>query len=111
MGVVIINQNVTKEDLDVAKEEYGDFIKLAVDIENRWMAIGGEWHSDCEKVLINNGSNQNNVWGGGIDISSGKIDTISLINIRPNQNNDSQEIVDPTIRNKVISIVKEKFDL
>lgn len=42
---------------------YTDFIKLAVDIRRGILAGGGEMHADCEEVLLEDGSKQQNNWG------------------------------------------------
>lgn len=109
MGVVIIKNSVTQSELRVAKEEYGDFVKVVADLESGVVAIGGRWHADAEKMLIENGSNQSDLWGGGVDLASRQIDTFALINMRPGQNNPSQEILDPEIRQRFIKTVMLKF--
>lgn len=110
MAVVKIEERVTKEDLKRAREEYGDFIKVVVDINKRVMVIGGEWHADAEKMLLDSGSQQENIWGGSVDLTTRTIDVIALINIRPRQGNDSQEILDLKVKEKFIQIVEEKFN-
>ena len=111
MAVVKIGEKVTEENLKKAREEYGDFIKIVADIVTGAMAIGGEWHADAEKTLLDSGSRQDDIWGGSIDLASNQIDTIALINIRPRLDNNSQEILDPKIREKFVVIVKKKFSL
>lgn len=110
MAVVKIEERVTKEDLKRAREEYGDFIKVVVDINKRAMVIGGEWHADAEKMLLDSGNQQENIWGGSVDLSTRAIDVIALINIRSKHGNDSQEILDLKVKEKFIQIVKEKFN-
>jgi hypothetical protein len=39
------------------------YIKTAVDIQHQILAGGGEMHSDCETILLDNGSQQQDVWG------------------------------------------------
>lgn len=111
MGIVVIQDKVTKSDIKVASEEYGDYIKVVVDIKTGVMAIGGEWHADAEKELIKLGSKQEDIWGGGIDTMSNTVETIALINIRPGVGNDSQEILDKELRERFIEIVKTKFGI
>ncbi len=108
MSVVIVGDRVSEADLAVAKEDYGDYIKFVVDVETWKLAIGGEWHVDAEKVLLENGSRQDNLWGGGINLVSKEIDFKSLINTRPNFNN-SQEVIDEKIRHRMSEIVRTKF--
>ena len=88
MGIIILTSKPTpSETTDITKALDG-YIKLAVDIENGIAAGGGQLHADCEKILLEKGSKQENVWGGGYDTETGDIDTMAFINIRPTQNND-----------------------
>ncbi|NJO64059.1 MAG: hypothetical protein HC836_39535, partial [Richelia sp. RM2_1_2] len=82
------------------------YIKVVVDIERRILAGGGEMHYDCEQVLLENGSQQENLWGAGYMPYSGNMTYDSLINIRPRQNR-SMEILDVNIRENVAQIVTE----
>ena len=102
--IIIVNKSATSNEIEKAKEEFGDYIKIVVDIEKEIAAIGGKFHTDAEKLLIENGSAQKNLWGGGFDISTKKIDTQAIINIRPSQGNDSMEILDPNIRTNFLKI-------
>lgn len=108
MSVVVLIQKITDSELNSAREEYGDYIKIVVDVEKYILAAGGEWHADAEKILLEQGSLQKNLWGGGLDINSGQIDYISLINTRPSLNN-SQEVSDPQIREKMNNVITKIF--
>lgn len=108
MAVVILENKITNEEFDLAKQEYKEYIKIVVDIDKNILAAGGEWHADAESVLLNYGSKQSNLWGGGIDLVSGNVDYISLINTRPGFNN-SQEVTDIEIRSKMFNIIKDIF--
>jgi hypothetical protein len=109
MSIVTVNDKVKDKDLKKASEEYGQYIKIVVDIDSGLIAIGGMWHADAEKILLKNGSRQENLWGGGIDMESKQIDYTALINIRPRQDNPSMEITDKDIRKRFLEIVKQKF--
>lgn len=111
MAVVFISSQVIDGNLEQAQEEYGRYVKIVVDVKNNLMAIGGEWHVDGEKILLENGGDSDNIWGGGIDLDTKNIETIALINLRPNLGNNSQEILDKEIREKFVSIVRERFGL
>lgn len=110
MAVVLIKDRVTEEDLKAAQEEYGDFIKVNVDIKSGLITIGGEWHADGEKVLLANGSKQGDLWGGGINIKSKVINYTALINIKP-KINPSHVIMDSKVRQKFDEILKNSFSL
>lgn len=92
---------------------YGDMIKAVADIENSIIAIDAELHSDLERLLLENGSKQESLWGFNIypDLDDEEfVEFDSLINIRPRQNNRSRDVENPTIREKIISIVDQYID-
>lgn len=99
---MIINKTdpFTKEEIEQLKEEFGFYIKIVIDVEKKICIAGMNMHYDGEKILLDQGSNQINLWGGGVDLETKKIDFNSFINIRPNQNNDSNEIQDLDIRDQ-----------
>ena len=79
----------------IAKEGFGDMVKAVVDIERALMAIGGEMHADEEALLIEKGSNQNNLWGINLYPDMQESDWIefdSMINVRPAQGNRSRGV-------------------
>lgn len=89
-------------------DPYDSMIKFAVDIETKIVVFGGEMHADAEKVLLENGSLQKNIWGANIYPRRERnawLEYTSLINIRPSQNNLSLEITSIEIRNKILAIV------
>jgi hypothetical protein len=82
-----------------------DRIKLAVDVKRCTLAGGGAMHADCEMVLIQDGSLQEDVWGADWLPSEQAVGYESLINIRPRQGNRKLEIEDPTLRRSIEQIV------
>jgi len=82
-------------------------IKFVVDVEKGLLALGGEMHADAEEILLENGSEQKNVWGGNVypRRTENKIEYSSLINIRPSQDNRSMEIEDVGKQKKMEQIV------
>lgn len=109
--VILVGEKVSEEQIKLAGEDYfGEYIKIVVDVETGAMTIGGEWHADGERQLLNAGCKQQNLWGGGLRLANKQIDFNSLINTKPNFNN-SQEILDPKVREKFERFVKAKFDL
>jgi hypothetical protein len=69
------------------------------------LAAGGEKHVDAERLLLEDGSRQEDLWGAGLDLETGEMDFDSVINLRPTQNR-SREILDEGIRNKVIALIQ-----
>lgn len=109
MEIKIIKDKINLGEVQVlAQATFGDMVKAVVDIEQGIMAVGGEWHADGEAVLLEQGSNQENLWGINIypdNSDDSFIAFVSLINIRPRAGNRSMEIADPAIREKITSIV------
>lgn len=85
----------------------GTYIKLAVDIQRGILAGGGTLHADCEAVLLQDGSQQDDNWGADWISAAQQVTFESLINIRPRQNNPSMEILDPAIREQVAEITRQ----
>ena len=83
------------------------YIKLAVDVQRGILACGGAMHADCEAVLLEDGSQQGDIWGADWNPSAQQVTYESLINIRPRQNNLSMEILDPAIRERVAEIAHQ----
>jgi len=102
------NEVLTPENLTRAREEYSNYIKITADITQGIVALGGEYHADAEKLLLEQGSQQENIWGGGIDLTSKIFAVNAMINIRPDQNN-STDILDPNIRQRFLTIVQQSL--
>ena len=83
------------------------YVKLAVDIRRGILAGGGTLHADCEAVLLEDGSQQEDIWGADWIPAARQVTFESLINIRPRQNNPSMEILDPAIREQVSEIARQ----
>jgi len=89
---------------------YEGMAKLAVDIERGILALGGEWHSDAEEVLIADGSHANHVWGVNFypwKEPRERIVYTSLINLKPLVPHRKMEVTDPGTRNKIHSIITQ----
>lgn len=106
MTVLIIREKATKEQIQKMLETLGNYIKVAVDISKGVLAGGGILHADCESVLIQDGSKQEDIWGADWFPENGKIRFEAMINIAPRRKNRSMEIQDQTIRNKVVDVIQ-----
>lgn len=110
--LIIINQVATLEQIDQMAEAYeGLMIKLAVDVKLEILAGGGELHADCEQILLEKGSEQENIWGADWYPELKRVGFESLINIRPRQNNRSMEIQDPILRKSIEKIVRHLLEI
>lgn len=45
-----IDQPLAEEEINKLKQDFGDYLKLTIDIENEWLVAGGELHADAEKL-------------------------------------------------------------
>jgi hypothetical protein len=105
MIIHLIRDRATQEQLDEMLQALKGYIKLAVDVEREILAGGGELHAECESVLLEDGSRQENVWGADWYPTTQEVTYESLINIRPRQNNRSMEIKDSILRERMAKIV------
>lgn len=106
MTIHIIREPATTEQINEMLQELGTFTKLAVDIEREVLAGGGEYHADCEQVLLEDGSQQENIWGADWYPETNTVECIALINIRPRQGNLKMEIQNPALRKRIESIAQ-----
>ncbi len=101
----IIRSPATSPQITEMLEALGGYIKLAVDVKRGILAGGGAMHADCESILLDDGSAQDNIWGADWYPSSQQVAYESLINIRPRQGNRSLEVIDPELRTQIAHIV------
>jgi hypothetical protein len=110
--ILIIRQPVTSDQLAQMSEAFGDtLIKLAVDVEREILAGGGELHADCEAELLQDGSQQNSIWGADWYPLERQVGFESLINIRPRKQNFSLEIQDPALRSQIETVVRRLLEV
>jgi len=107
--IVIISAPISAQRLsEIADRRFGDMVKAVVDTERRVVALGGELHSDEELALIEQGSEQVNLWGINIHPDKPRSEWVefdSLINIRPRLGNRSRSVEDAAIRILICEIV------
>ena len=110
----ILKHSLSKTEInELAKEFFGDMIKVVVDVEEGLIAAGCSLHADAEQILLKHGSKQENIWGANYfpgRKNGEKIEYTSLINIRPRKGNKSQFIQDADIKKKVGNIIKGYFE-
>ncbi len=107
--ILLLRERATPEQLEQMLEQHKFYIKLAIDIE-RWVIVGGgDMHADCEEVLLDDGSRQENIWAGSFMPTTGRIIYESMVNLRPRQNR-SMEILDSNIKERMAQIIKGFFN-
>ena len=88
-------------------EAYSFMIKIVVDVRRHTLAGGGEMHADCEALLLELGSEQDDLWGANWYPDEQHIEFESLINIRPRLGNRSIIIQSEQVRTQVETIAHE----
>ena len=64
MRIVDNNSRIKLDELSkMAEEMFGDFVKAAVDVKRDIMVVDAELHADEEALLIEQGSDQYDIWG------------------------------------------------
>ncbi|MCK4261949.1 hypothetical protein KAU86_00360 [bacterium] len=107
----IIKDKISINELvQMAERVFGNLVKAVVDIEKEIMAVDAELHSDEEALLLENGSEQKDLWGINLYPELANEDFIefdSMINLRPSYGNLSRDIDNPKIRERIITIINK----
>lgn len=107
--IITKSQPFTKKEIAQLREVFDTYIKTVIDIEKQICCAGMDRHFEGEKILMDQGSKQSDIWGGGVDLETQFIDFNSFINIRPNDNNNSNEIQDAEKRSRYERLTKYFF--
>ncbi len=85
--------------------------KAVVDVDRRVMVIGAPMHVDEEEALLDDGSEQEYLWGINLYPDAFGTDSFvefdSMINLRPNLGNRSRSVENPELRAEILEIVSE----
>jgi hypothetical protein len=103
----ILRSKATAEQVIEMLGECESMIKIVVDIRRRILSGGGVMHSDCEAVLLDDGSELDDLWGANWYPADQEIVFESLINIRPRLGNRNILIQDEGIRREVEAVTRE----
>ncbi len=105
--MIIVREPTTSEKIrEMAEPFFGLRIKLAVDVKREILAGGGELHFDCEQLLLDDGSQQENIWGADWYPQTKEVGFESIINIRPRQQNMAMEVRDLQLKARIEKIVR-----
>ena len=108
--IYVLRQPATAQQIKDMLEVHTHFIKVAVDIQRGVVAGGGEFHADCEALLIEEGSERKDVWGADWIPDQKEVRFGALINIRPHIN-QSMEIQDSELRKHMEQLVRKLLDV
>lgn len=119
--MLILAERIMKEKLNeletLGEKEsfFEDMIKGVVDIKRGLLAINAELHSDLEKYLLDDGSDNKDLYGINILLDDYEIEFDSLIN--PPRNREAgfpragRDVADPIAREKIVEVVNQWIEL
>ena len=113
METKIVTDTINVAELkELAREFYGDVIKAVVDVNQEVVGVGGEFHSEIEKVLIEEcGSKREDTWGINLLLVKTGDDFIefdSMINLKPAHGNRTRNVENEEVRQKIRTIVNQR---
>ncbi|MBA2306962.1 hypothetical protein H0W26_02415 [Candidatus Dependentiae bacterium] len=105
----IIYDSISIEELKkMAEKMFGNLVKAVVDIEKGIIVVDLDMHADAEAFLLEQGSQQKDLWGINIYPHVADEDWIefdSIINIRPSFGNRSRGVDDIEIQARIRAII------
>lgn len=109
---IIVDSISISELSKLAGNFFGNMVKAVVDIEQELLAVDAQMHADLEKMLLENGSQQKNLWGINLypELFGGEfVEFDSMINLRPAQNNRSRSVESEKIRKQILQVVAKRI--
>lgn len=102
----ILEKKINRNDLKKCDFVMSDeMVKAVVDVKRNVLAIDAELHADLEKHLLENGSDQFDLWGINLYFDGDLVEFDSMINIRPAQGNRSRGVENEATRQKILEVV------
>ena len=102
----ILDKKIKRSDLEKCQFVMDDeMVKGVVDVEKGLLAIDAELHADLEKLLLDNDSDQFDLWGINLYFDGDLVEFDSMINIRPAQGNRSRSVEDEKTQRQILEIV------
>ena len=106
-----MKKSISREELlSIAQEGFGDVVKAVVDVEQGIMAVGGEFHSDEEVLLMEQeGSKREHTWGVNLypkERGDGFVEFDSMVNLKPSFGNRSRIVQDSQTQKNIRNIVE-----
>ena len=108
----LVESTISLEELKQMSEKMAyNLVKAVVDIEKKIMMVDADLHADEEVALLDQDSDQKNLWGINIYPervgNDNWIEFDSMINLRPSWGNKTRGVDDPKIREQILAIVKK----
>lgn len=112
LPMIIVTETIQIEELRRMADLFsGVLVKGVVDIQRGYLALDAEMHSDLERMLLEDGSQQMDLWGINLypdQTGDEFIEFDSMINMRPSQGNRTRSVEDESIRLRIIEIVGQR---
>ena len=107
----ILTEKISREQLkELAANTFVDMIKCVADVNRGLLAVDAELHADLESMLLEQGSEQEFLWGFNLypdETGEDFIEFDSLINIRAWQGNRSLDVEDESVRKQIEELVSK----
>ncbi len=107
----ILTEKISREQLkELASNTFVDMIKCVADVNRGLLAVDAELHADLESMLLEQGSEQEFLWGFNLypdETGDDFIEFDSLINIRAWQGNRSRDVEDENVRKQIKELVSK----
>ena len=107
----ILQHPISRTELaGIARNTFGDMVKAVADVKRSLIAVDADLHADLERLLLEDGSAQEDLWGFNLWVDEDGEDFIeydSLINIRSWQGNPSRYVESSEARDAIKSLVNE----
>lgn len=109
--MLILTEKISRARLkELAANTFVDMIKCVADVNRGLLAVDAELHADLESMLLENGSEQEYLWGFNLypeETGEDFIEFDSLINIRSWQVNRSRDVEDEKVRKQIKELVSK----
>ena len=107
----ILTEKISRKQLkELAANTFVDMIKCVADVNRGLLAVDAELHADLESMLLEQGSEQEFLWGFNLypdETGDDFIEFDSLINIRAWQGNRSRDVENESVRKQIKELVSK----
>jgi hypothetical protein len=107
----IVTESISISELkEMSNRVFGGLVKAVIDIKKEIMVVDADMHADEEKVLIESGSKQDDLWGINLYpklTEKNFIEYDSMINVRPRLNNFTRSVENKDLQKQIVDIVNK----
>ena len=108
--MIIVSKISIQKLQEMSYHFFEEMVKGVIDIKKCVLAIDAELHADLESLLLNEGSQQEDLWGINLYPFLNNEDFLefdSMINIRPSQNNRSRSVENVEVQHEIRKIIDQ----